>query len=234
MILAPGSFFQCGAIHRLRHNFSGEPAMKQLDILVLLTLSFLWGFTTAEFQNEFKDITHESDLLLKWDPINSTDYPLIIHSRLVNQTSKYGANSLEVNITIGSNASSFLWKNVPYPLPYLQTAKYDIEIWPRDWEQSKGSVSAFASSSYFTISEPKDDENTDNQGISFNDTTVIPSKPTSHPISKGGINNNTAIAAGLVVPLVVILAVFGFVLVQQRQKRILEEKRKQREDLYID
>lgn len=73
--------------------------MERLDILVLLILSYLWRFAKAEFQNEFNDIARESDLLLKWDPINSTDYPLVIHSRLVNQTSKYGANSLEVNIT---------------------------------------------------------------------------------------------------------------------------------------
>ncbi|KAI1454524.1 hypothetical protein F4805DRAFT_460724 [Annulohypoxylon moriforme] len=208
--------------------------MKQPNISIFLMLGHLWRLATAEFQNEFKDITRGSDLLLKWDPTNSTDYPLVIHSQLINQTSQYGANSLEVNITIGLNASSFLWENVPYPLPYFETAKYEVEVWPRDWGQSKTSVSAFASSSYFTISKPEEAGNVGGLGGSFNETTVIPSKPTTQPTSTGGINNNTAIAAGLVVPIVVILAVFGFVLTQQRQKRILEEKRKQREELYID
>ncbi|KAI1211790.1 uncharacterized protein F4807DRAFT_402811 [Annulohypoxylon truncatum] len=207
--------------------------MKQLGISISWMLCHLWKLTRADFQNEFKNITRGSDLLLRWDPTDPTDYPLVIHSRLINQTSQHGANSLEVNVTsrIGLNASSFLWQSVPYPLPYLETAKYEVEVWSRDWEQS---VSAFASSPYFTISGSKEGENTDSVGNSFDDTIVIPSKPTTHPISKGGINNNTAIAAGLVVPIVVILAIFGFVLTQKRQKRILEEKRKQREELYID
>ncbi|KAI0885643.1 uncharacterized protein GGS22DRAFT_161491 [Annulohypoxylon maeteangense] len=208
--------------------------MKQLNVSILLMLGHLLRFSAAGFQNEFNDITRGSDLLLKWDPINSTDYPLVVHSRLINQTSQYGANSLEVNITIGLNASSFMWKNIPYPLPYLETAKYEVEVWPRDWGQSKASVSAFASSSYFTVSQSEEAEITDSLGSPFNETIIIPSKPTTQPTSKGGINNNTAIAAGLVVPIVVLLAIFGFVLTQQRQKRILEEKRKQREDLYID
>ncbi|KAI2473256.1 hypothetical protein F4781DRAFT_381123 [Annulohypoxylon bovei var. microspora] len=208
--------------------------MRQLDISTFLVLGHLWRFATAEFQNEFKDINHESDLLLKWDPTNITNYPLVIHTRLINQTSEYGANSLEVNITVGLNGSSFLWKNVPYPLPYLETAKYEVEVWPQNWGLSKASALTFASSSYFTILSSEENENTNDLGNSLNETIIIPSKPMNHSISKGGINNNTAIAAGLVVPIVVILAVFGFVWTQQRQKRILEEKRKQREELFID
>lgn len=50
------------------------------------------------FQNEFKNITRGSDLLLRWEA-NATDYPLVLYSRLINQTSEFGANSLEVNIT---------------------------------------------------------------------------------------------------------------------------------------
>ncbi|OTA70255.1 hypothetical protein K449DRAFT_427777 [Hypoxylon sp. EC38] len=200
----------------------------------ILIFSQLWVAVIADFQNEFSNTTRGFDLLLQWDPINSTDYPLVIHCRLINQTSEYGANSLEVNITNGLNASSFLWKSVPYPLPYLGTAKYEVEVWPQNWIGPRVALPVFASSPYFTISELDEGENMNGLGDSFNGTVVIPTRPTNQPISNGGVNNNTAIAAGLVVPIVVILAVFGFVWMQQRQKRILEEKRKQREELYID
>ncbi|KAI1418670.1 hypothetical protein F5Y13DRAFT_196447 [Hypoxylon sp. FL1857] len=202
--------------------------MKLREYSTFLIFIQLWMAVIADFQNEFKNTTHGSDILLQWDPVNPTNYPLVIHCRLINQTSEYGANSLEVNITSGLNGSSYLWKSVPYPLPYLGTAKYEVEIWP----QNSVGPSA-ASSPYFTISESVDGENMDGLGEPIR-TTIIPSKPTNKPTSNGGVNNNTAIAAGLVVPVVVILAVFGFVWMQQRQKRILEEKRKQREELYID
>ncbi|KAI1107120.1 hypothetical protein F4804DRAFT_241935 [Jackrogersella minutella] len=203
--------------------------MKQLEISCFLVFGQLWAFCIASFQNEFKNVIHESNLLLQWDSINATDYPLVIHSKFINQTSEYGANSLEVIIAIGLNDSSFLWKGVPYPLPYLNTAKYEVEVWSQNRAESK------VSSPYFTISGSEGDDGTDESGNSFSGTIpIIPSKPTNQPVSTGGINNNTAIAAGLVVPVVAMLAIFGFVWMQQRQKRIIEEKRKQREELYID
>ncbi|KAI0838622.1 hypothetical protein F5Y06DRAFT_296238 [Hypoxylon sp. FL0890] len=220
---------------------------------IFLICSQLWVAVVAEFRNKFENTTRGSDLLLQWDPVDSNDYPLTICCRLINQTSDYGANLLEVNIISkeshfafaykssishivpdGLNASSFPWKSVPYPLPYLETAKYEVEIRPQNWVGPKSSVAAFASSPYFTISDLEGDVNTDSSGAPFDGTTIIPSKPTNQPSSNARVSNNTAIAAGLVVPVVVILAVFGFVSMQQRQKRILEEKRKQREELYID
>ncbi|KAI1466021.1 uncharacterized protein F4812DRAFT_465905 [Daldinia caldariorum] len=185
------------------------------------------------FQNEFKGVTRGSDLLLRWDVNATASYPLVVYSRLINQTSESGANSLEINITTGLNATSFLWKCVPYPLPYLATALYEVEVRPQNQVGSKGAI---ASSSYFTVSSESDEEDKNENGLMnpFNETTILPSRPTNQPVSQGGVNNNTAIAAGLVVPVFVILAIFGFVWLQRRQKKIIEEKRKQREDLCID
>ncbi|KAI8963689.1 hypothetical protein F5Y11DRAFT_346141 [Daldinia sp. FL1419] len=187
----------------------------------------------SSFHNEFGDITRGSDLLLRWDA-NATDYPLIVYSRLINQTSEFGANSLEINITVGLNSTSFLWESVPYPLPYLETAKYEVEVWPQSQAGSKGSAPAIASSSYFAISKSDEDSDADDPINPFNGTTILPSRPTNQPSSNAGVNNNTAIAAGLLVPVFVILAVLGFVWMQRRQKRMIEEKKKQREELYID
>ncbi|KAI1762010.1 hypothetical protein GGR53DRAFT_442830 [Hypoxylon sp. FL1150] len=195
---------------------------------ILLALSRLAVRVAADFQNNFENITRGSDVLLQWDQINATDYPLVIQSRLFNQTSQYGANSLEVNITSELDTSSYLWTGVPYPLPYLETAKYEVEIWG-----SRSSAPMFAST-YFTIAELGTNNNENNLAQSSNGTTPPPSKPTNQPSSTHGVNSNAAIAAGLVVPVVVILAVFGFVWTQRRQKRLIEERRKQREQLCID
>ncbi|KAI1808118.1 hypothetical protein F4811DRAFT_549209 [Daldinia bambusicola] len=186
----------------------------------------------GNFQTEFKGVTRGSDLLLRWEADATASYPLVVYSRLINQTSEFGANSLEINITTGLNTTSFLWKNVPYPLPYLATALYEVEVRPQN---QAGQKSAIASSSYFAVSPDSDeDKNADGPTNPSNGTTILPSRPTIQPVAKGGVDNNTAIAAGLVVPVFVILAIFGFVWLQRRQKKIIEEKRKQREELYID
>ncbi|KAL7622983.1 hypothetical protein AAE478_006662 [Parahypoxylon ruwenzoriense] len=208
--------------------------MKKRDITAVLMLSRLWAVVATGFRGEFKNIIRGSDLLLQWDTTNTASYPLVIHSRLINQTSEHGANSLEVNITVGLNASSFLWKSIPYPFPYIETAKYQVEVWPQNWAGSKASAPIFVSSPYFTIVNLEEGDSTSGFEDPFNGTIIIPSKPTDQPTSNSGINNNTAIAAGLVVPIAVILAVCGFVWMQQRQKKILDKKRKQREELCID
>ncbi|KAI2625872.1 hypothetical protein GGR54DRAFT_593340 [Hypoxylon sp. NC1633] len=206
--------------------------MKLRPISVVSLLSHLWSLTAAEFRNRFQGITHGSDLLLQWDPVDAADHPLVIHSRLINQTGEYGVNALEVTITADLNSTSFLWQSAPYPLPFFESAKYEVEVWSQNWVPTT-SKPAFATSSYFTISEPKD-EDANGSNSPLNGSMMIPSNPTIQPLSNGGVNNTTAIAAGLVVPVVVILAILGFIWTQQRQKKIVEEKRKQRENLYID
>ncbi|OTB09114.1 hypothetical protein M426DRAFT_18496 [Hypoxylon sp. CI-4A] len=208
--------------------------MRSTQTSIFLALSQLCAYAAASFSSSSKSVNHGSDFLLQWDAVNVTDYPLTIRTRFINQTSQYGVNSLEADITTGLNATAFLWENVPYPLPYLDTALYEVEIWSQSSTGSTASEKAFASSSYFKISDIPESRPSGGIGDSSNETIIIPSNPSDRPASKGGVNNNTAIAAGLVVPVVVILAVLGFVWMQQRQKRAIEEKRKQRGELYID
>ncbi|KAI1081194.1 hypothetical protein F5B20DRAFT_77263 [Whalleya microplaca] len=207
--------------------------MKIQVVSTILVWSQLGALAIASFQNDFKNVTRGSDLSLRWDQVDAAEYPLVIHAELINRTSDYHANLLELNITTGLLASSFVWESIPEPLPFLETATYKIQVRPQNWTVESESAPTFASSPYFFISEPKD-EKTDGPTALSGGTTITPAKPTSRPASGGGVNSNAAIAAGLVVPAVVILAVFGFVWMQRRQKRILEERRKQREGLYIE
>ncbi|KAI0005645.1 hypothetical protein F4779DRAFT_621013 [Xylariaceae sp. FL0662B] len=207
--------------------------MRTQVISTIPVLSQLGTLVIAEFQNDFKNVIRGSDLSLRWDEVDATDYPLVISARLISRTSEYRANLLESNITAGLYASSFVWESVPEPLPFLETASYEIEVRPQDRFGENGSAPGLASSPYFFISE-REDENTSDSKDSSDETTTLPSRPNNRPVSSGGVNNNAAIAAGILVPVVVIIAIFGFVWIQRRQKRLLEERRKQREELCID
>ncbi|KAH9900138.1 hypothetical protein F4778DRAFT_740279 [Xylariomycetidae sp. FL2044] len=202
-------------------------------ITSLLVLD-LCRIATASFQNPFRNVTRGSELKLVWDGVDTTEYPLAIHARLLNGTSEYGANSLEVNITVGLNASSYIWRSIPYPLPYLEMATYEVEIRPQKWT-GPGSPPVFGSSPYFTIAEVEYEGPFDSGGLSSDKIDFLSSIPTDSPKSQSnGINNDTAIAAGLIVPVIVALSVFGLLYMMRRQKKLQDEKAKQREEMVID
>lgn len=69
---------------------------------------------------------------------------------------------------------------------------------------------------------------------SMNGTYVPPTEPLEPSGSHGPYNSNAAIAAGLVVPLVVLISIFVFVYMQRRQKQIREEREKARVGLVIE
>ncbi|KAI5926994.1 hypothetical protein F4810DRAFT_421261 [Camillea tinctor] len=205
--------------------------MPRLSVISCLFFGILSTLVEAGFQNSFRNVTQRSDLLLQWEPTDENDYSIAIHARLLNRTSKYEANSIEMDIATGINSTSFLWQSVPYPLPYLRTATYEIEIRPMG-QLGEEQITILTSSPYFMIAP--EDQNRD-QSMPSNESFIIPPIPTDEPSSGNGrINNNAAIAAGLVIPVVVALAVIGFLWVQRRQRRSLEESRKRREALVIE
>lgn len=55
--------------------------------------------TMAVFQTNLSGLTQHADLLLEWDPVDATDYPLAIHLRVFNATSEHKVNTFEADIT---------------------------------------------------------------------------------------------------------------------------------------
>ncbi|GAW25315.1 hypothetical protein SAMD00023353_0403120 [Rosellinia necatrix] len=53
----------------------------------------------ASFRNDFSHVTRNTDVLLQWDGADATDYPLVIHVRVLNKTSDHEVNSLEADIS---------------------------------------------------------------------------------------------------------------------------------------
>lgn len=73
--------------------------MKIQVVSTILVWSQLGALAIASFQNDFKNVTRGSDLSLRWDQVDAAEYPLVIHAELINRTSDYHANLLELNIT---------------------------------------------------------------------------------------------------------------------------------------
>ncbi|KAI0554582.1 hypothetical protein F4679DRAFT_579608 [Xylaria curta] len=188
----------------------------------------------ASFHNSFDHVTQHTDLLLEWDHANATDYPLVIHARILNKTSDREVNTIEADIASGLISDSFLWEDLPFPLPFLSTATYELRVL-RQQRAEDATFRPFASSPPFTVLSPIEDDNNGSQTVwitmTTNKTTTDNSEP-SH--SDGRPSSSTAIAAGLVVPFVVGISVSVFLWMQRRQRRIVTERRKERAGLVID
>ncbi|KAI0802734.1 hypothetical protein GGR55DRAFT_683036 [Xylaria sp. FL0064] len=201
----------------------------------LFMLSNFWGFGTASFHNNFTNLRRHTDLLLEWDHADTTAYPLVIHVRVFNTTDDHKVNTFETNISTGITDNSFLWDDLPSPLPFFSTATYEFQVLPQEQIGSTVSDLVIASSTAFYIL-PEDEEENGGSGwqTTINGTASQPSESANSSHSDGRPSRSTAIAAGLVVPFVVGISVFVFLCMQRRRKRTLEERRKERETLVID
>ncbi|GAW13019.1 hypothetical protein ANO14919_023950 [Xylariales sp. No.14919] len=216
-----------------------------------LLLSHSWGLARASFHNSFDGIARQTDLLLEWDHVNETDYPLVIHARVFNVTSDHKVNAFETDISSELSASekglrvidnsiaglsndSFLWRDLPSPLPFLPTATYELQVL-RQYQGDDVSDLVIAFSPPFSIS-PGDEDKGDNSGwqTSMNGTTSDPAGSANSSYSDSHPDSSAAIAASLVVPLIVGISLFVFLCMERRRKRVLEERRKERDALVID
>ncbi|CAK7197623.1 hypothetical protein SEUCBS139899_000271 [Sporothrix eucalyptigena] len=109
------------------------------------------------FTSSFSNITQGQTLNLTWTNIDSKYEPLSITARSINRTSDGRGNGFLVNIAPQLyNTSSFSWQIVPYPLTYMSTGLYEIEIRPAIWNLSSNepgslTVPLLARSSFFSI-----------------------------------------------------------------------------------
>ncbi|KAI0474385.1 hypothetical protein F4859DRAFT_514917 [Xylaria cf. heliscus] len=199
----------------------------------LLALVYLWELAAASFYHTFDDVTQHTDMLLQWDHANAADYPLVIHARVLNKTNDLEVNTIEADVATGLTNDSFLWRDLPFPLPFLPTAMYELWVLrqPPAGDAMPGLV--VASSPPFTILSQDEDDNNDWQ-TTANETATDSPEPTHSSHWNGRPNSSTAIAAGLVVPFVVGISITAFLCMQRRQKRIREERRKERAGLVID
>ncbi|KAI8946597.1 hypothetical protein F4801DRAFT_56740 [Xylaria longipes] len=203
-----------------------------MEGVYIVALAYFWQFAMASFSNSFDDVTQHTDVLLEWDRAN-TDYPLVIHARVLNKTSDREVNTIEADIATGLTNDSFLWGDLPFPLPFLSTATYELRVLRQQQVGDPTFGLVVASSPPFTILLQNEDDSNDWQ-TTTNKTATDSPEPTNPSHSDGRPSSSTAIAAGLVVPFVVGISVSVFLWMQRRRKRILAERHKERAGLVID
>ncbi|KAL1899805.1 hypothetical protein Sste5346_002671 [Sporothrix stenoceras] len=113
----------------------------------------------ASFTSSFDSITQGQTLNLTWSPIDAKYEPLSITARAINRTLGNRANSFLVTIAPHlTNTSMFTWKMVPFPLQFMPTGIYEVEIRPAIWNLSANepgslTVPVLARSSFFSITK---------------------------------------------------------------------------------
>ncbi|KAI0442450.1 hypothetical protein F4803DRAFT_376534 [Xylaria telfairii] len=206
----------------------------EVKAVYLLALAYLWQLAMASsFHNDFKDVIQHTNVLLEWDHANAADYPLVIHARVLNKTSDSEVNTIEADIATGLIDDSFVWGDLPFPLPFLSTATYELRVLRQQQAGDTTSGLLVVSSPPFNILSQDGDDNNDWQTTTNKTATESP-EPTNPSHSDGHPSSITAIAAGLVVPFVVGISVSVFLYMQRRQKRTREARRKERAGLVID
>lgn len=132
-------------------------AARQLLVLLTTMALLMPTIARAEFTVDFEQGLEEGkNVLLEWEPVDASFRPLVLFGQLFNQTERGGMISISQNITcerapkkvsvvggtqhahyacflaVGINASSYLWMNVPSPLPFYPTASYVVQLLPQN------------------------------------------------------------------------------------------------------
>ncbi|KAI1365763.1 hypothetical protein F5Y08DRAFT_167164 [Xylaria arbuscula] len=200
----------------------------------LLLLGDIQITVMASFQTNFSRITQHTDLLLEWEAVKATDYPLALHLSVFNVTDDQRVNTFEADIATELTGNSFLWNDLPSPLPFLPSATYELHLLRQVSLENPEPGAVITSSAPFNISSEIEGGD-DDRGwqTATSEPASTPSKP-ANPNASEHSNNSTAIAAGLVVPFVVGISIFVLTRMQRRRKKILAERRKERQTLVID
>ncbi|KAK1771179.1 hypothetical protein QBC33DRAFT_597861 [Phialemonium atrogriseum] len=187
---------------------------------VLLLVSSWGQQCRADFTTTFEDVTQGSVLALAWGDVDPDSLPLIIGVSLINKTEDGSAYGVKINISTTVTDSSFLWPNVPYPVAYIPTAMYQVEVRPSHWKGDQQPV--LARSPFFTIG-PSHPEG--QPGTSPSPDDPQPTQPGSSPHPNRRLA--VALAVGIGLPSLVAGVLVGWC-VRRRRRRAAEALRRRR------
>ncbi|KAI0388620.1 hypothetical protein F5Y17DRAFT_190821 [Xylariaceae sp. FL0594] len=211
----------------------------------------------SPFLNDLRNVTQNTDILLQWGPSATDEFPLQLQARILNRTGDYEIKVEEKVIATGLAANSYIWKDLPSPLPYLSTATYQLEVRPREREVAADSDLVIASSPQFTILphgrndivrlEEGGRRREEEEGEPANKTSPSPSPstsgpsfvfprpsttPLSNPHTSGHHDSSAAVAAGVAIPVVVIISIAIFIFMNRRRSRSLEDHHETGEEAF--
>ncbi|KAK0719672.1 hypothetical protein B0H67DRAFT_160083 [Lasiosphaeris hirsuta] len=181
----------------------------------------------AEFTTAFDGVTAGSDLAVSWEGISPQHYPLSITAQLIEKKGDgHKANAYKANITEGATGNMFTWTGVPFPLKYVPSGMYQLELRPSTW--TEGEPPLLALSPFFTVGEK---------------AIVVQPSPSPVPTlvdyqsnTASNINKPLAIGLGVAigVPSVIALAVVSWCFRRRQRRASLEKRRRKRSEFIID
>lgn len=191
----------------------------------------------AAFTNSFDGLTHGRRVEVSWDKLSAGDQPAYLSGRIFNETEN-GVVSFQANLSIGITDTTFSWINAPYPLPYMPTAQYELELLPENPPAASDGASngqtSLAKSDLFYIIHSSSEED----GGSRNPTVITEPHPTTEPTkSRGGPSTAiiiVAVCVGLGVPILAGIGVWIWCMRRERRRRQYEESRRIRYQTIID
>ncbi|EGS18605.1 uncharacterized protein CTHT_0052100 [Thermochaetoides thermophila DSM 1495] len=129
-------------------------------LAALLTICLFQTVTqAAQFTNSFDNVRSGSSLLLTWEGVKREHYPLYITAQVIqereSEDGRIRADAWRMNITAGMTESSYEWTSVPYPLRWIPSGLYQLELWSMRWTEEDQLPPLLAQSSVFRISEPE-------------------------------------------------------------------------------
>lgn len=193
-----------------------------LAIVVFLVARCIAGFTNA-----FDGITIGSSVALTWDAVDPQHYPLRITAQVIDKNGDgFSANAYRVNITTGASGTSYLWAGAPYPLRWVPSGLYQLELRPMSW--TGDDVPLLAKSPFFNIDS--------GNAVQTDEPSDEPTPPADPPGDDGPvISRAAAIGLGVAVgvPAVVGALVVGWCVWKRQQKAATEKRRLKRSEFVI-
>ncbi|KAK0728560.1 hypothetical protein B0T26DRAFT_673071 [Lasiosphaeria miniovina] len=188
-------------------------------------LFLVFGWAEADFTNSFDGVAAGSTLSLAWSGVDAQSYPLSITVQLIDKSADgTKANAYRANITTSISSDSFSWTGIPYPVRWIETGLYQLELRPST-PTSGGDTPLLAKSPFFKVQ---------NQAVE----PATSSSPSPSPVPSSdasGVNKPLAIGLGVAIglPSVVALVVVSWCFRKRQRRAALEKRRLMRRDFII-
>ncbi|KAK0745224.1 hypothetical protein B0T21DRAFT_359267 [Apiosordaria backusii] len=189
----------------------------------------------AEFTNSFDGFGNGGSVGLTWEGVKPEFFPLSITAQVIDKGEGEEGGRVtvyRVNVTAAATGSSYVWTNMPYPLRWIKTGLYQLELKPSTW--TDGEAPVLARSPFFSVGEyvapaPRPSESSSLQpgGVSQGDK-----EPSG---GGGGVSKPVAIGVGVAigVPSLVGLVVVGWFFRRKQQRAKAEKRRLKRSEFVI-
>ncbi|KAK0668992.1 hypothetical protein QBC41DRAFT_113208 [Cercophora samala] len=202
-------------------------------ILLLSLIARVRAALPAEFTNSFDGFGNGNSAGLTWEGVKPEYFPLSITAQVIDKGEEgEGSGSkvtvYKVNITAAATGSSYVWSNMPYPLRWIKSGLYQLELKPSAW--TDGEAPVLARSPFFSVGDyvpppPSPSESSSPQ----------PTKGDKDSSGGGGVSKPVAIGVGVAigVPSLVALVAVGWFFRRKHQRAQAEKRRLKRSEFVI-